>query len=57
VGGSLNYLQSTVVSNVYRYNDLKQQSAFIKYSVKKMNEHLIWLVDDLAENYNQPAKM
>ncbi|AGH82010.1 hypothetical protein PCNPT3_10360 [Psychromonas sp. CNPT3] len=56
MSGSLNYLQSSVASNVYRYQDTSQQALFIRFSLNKMNEHLTWLVNDLAENFNQPAK-
>ncbi|MCK5818661.1 MAG: motility associated factor glycosyltransferase family protein [Psychromonas sp.] len=56
MSGSLNYLQSTVVSNVYYFSKAEDQSAFISFSLNKMNDHFIWLVNDLAQNYNQPAK-
>lgn len=56
MNGSLNYLQSTIVSNVYRYSERVQQEAYIQYCLKTMNQHLNWLVNDLGENYNKPAK-
>lgn len=57
LSGSLNYLQSSVVSNVYHYQDKSQQAHFIVFSLNKMNSHLTWLVNDLAENFNKPAKV
>ncbi len=56
MGGSLNYLQSTVVSNVYYFSKPAEQTEFIAFCLDKMNKHFIWLVNDLAQNYNQPAK-
>lgn len=57
MNGSLNYLQSTIVSNVYCYSERPQQEAYIQYCLKTMTQHLNWLVNDLGENYNKPAKM
>jgi len=54
--GTLNFIQSTIMSNVYYYPEQEQQEKFIQYCLTTMNEHLEWLYKDLSENYNKPAK-
>lgn len=56
LNGSLNYMQSTIMSNVYYYTEREQQEEYIQFCLTTMNEHLNWLLDDLSENYNKPAK-
>jgi len=54
--GTLNYLQSNIMSNTYLYADREQQEQFIQFALSTMNEHLLSLFEELKENYNKPAK-
>jgi len=54
--GSLNFLQTSIMSNVNRYNDEDARHAFIQYCIKEMRDHFIWLLADLKAHYNQPAR-
>lgn len=56
IHGSLNYLQANIMSNTYFYTNKEEQEGYIKFCLKLMNDHLEWLVHDLSENYNKPAK-
>jgi len=54
--GSLNFLQACIMSNVAQYSDQKAQFNYIQFCIKEMQEHLIFLLDDLKEHYNKPAR-
>ena len=56
IGGSLNYLQTYIMSNVYYYADVDKQERYIEFCIKTMNGHLEWLLDDLFEYYNKAAR-
>ena len=57
INGTLNYLQTYIMSNVYYYSDKEQQEEYIQFCLKIMNEHLQWLYIELSENYNKPSKV
>ena len=54
--GTLNYLQANMMSNSYFYTDKGQQEEYIQFCLIRMHDHFEWLVNDLSENYNKPAK-
>ncbi len=54
--GSLNYLQTSIMSNLNNYHDEKARNRFIQFCVKEMSDHFIWLLADLKAHYNQPAR-
>jgi len=54
--GTLNYMQTYIMSNVHYYTDAEQQESYIQFCVSTMNEHLVWLLDDLFEHYNKAAR-
>jgi len=57
MGGSLNFLQACIMSNVAQYNsDTKAQADFIQYCIKEMQAHLLFLFDDIKEHFNKPAR-
>lgn len=55
-GGTLNFLQACIMSNVAQYSDPKAQFNYIQFCIKEMQEHLIFLLDDLREHYNKSAR-
>lgn len=57
IKGTLNYLQTTIMSNVYFYADKKQQEKYIQFCLTTMSDHFKWLLNDLTENYNKPARL
>ena len=54
--GSLNFLQACIMSNVAQYTEHQAQLNYIQFCIKEMQEHLLFLFDDLKENYNKPAR-
>ena len=56
MNGSLNYMQSNIMSNVYLYTERNQQEKYIQFCLKTLNDHFEWLFTELSENYNKPAK-
>lgn len=55
--GSLNYLQASIMSNVARYNDELEQQLFITFCKQEMQQHLLFLFDDLSEHFNKDARV
>lgn len=55
-GGSLNYLQASIMNNVARYPTGSKQQEYIRYCVSEMQGHLTFLLKDLADNYNKGAR-
>lgn len=56
VNGSLNYMQSNIMSNVYLYTEQQQQEQYIQFCLQTLHAHFDWLFIELSENYNKPAK-
>ncbi|MFT6906578.1 MAG: hypothetical protein ACJAS1_003246 [Oleiphilaceae bacterium] len=56
ISGSLNYMQTYTMSNIYYYTDIDKQERYIQFCIRKMNEHFEWLLDDLFEHYNKAAR-
>ncbi|MCP4323273.1 MAG: motility associated factor glycosyltransferase family protein [Psychromonas sp.] len=56
VNGSLNYMQSNIMSNVYLYTEREQQEQYIQFCLEILTNHFDWLFIELSENYNKPAK-
>ena len=56
ISGSLNYMQSNIMSNVYLYTEREQQEQYIQFCLETLNAHFDWLFIELSENYNKPAK-
>jgi len=54
--GSLNYLQASIMNNVARYPTGSKQQEFIHYCINEMQQHLQFLLEDLANNYNKGAR-
>lgn len=54
--GTLNYLQAGIMNNVSRYKNEQEQLAYIQYCVNEMKTHLLFLLDDVSEHYNKPAR-
>jgi len=54
--GTLNYLQASIMDNVSRYRDITQQQAYIQFCINEMQQHLLFLLNDLHENFNQDAR-
>ena len=54
--GSLNYLQASIMSNVARYHDESAQQAFIQFCKQEMQQHLLFLFDDLSEHFDKEAR-
>ena len=44
------------MNNVSRYKDEKAQQGFIQYCITEMKEHLLFLLADVSEHYNKPAR-
>lgn len=57
MGGTLNYLQASIMQNVFCYADKQQQEEYIQFCIENMNAHFEWLYHDINENYDQPAKV
>jgi len=56
INGSLNYMQSNIMSNVYLYTVPEQQEEYIQFCLQTLRDHFDWLFIELSENYNKPAK-
>ncbi|PKF62899.1 hypothetical protein CW745_05615 [Psychromonas sp. psych-6C06] len=56
INGSLNYMQSNIMSNVYLFTEREPQEQYIKFCLETLNTHFDWLFVELSENYNKPAK-
>ena len=54
--GSLNYLQASIMENVARYSEQAKQNAYIAYCIDEMQQHLLFLLSDLSENFNKDAR-
>lgn len=54
--GSLNYLQANILDNVSRFKDKNAQDEFIRFCITKMQSHFNYLLDDVSQHYNQPAR-
>jgi len=54
--GTLNYLQAGIMNNVARYVDPSEQRAYIAYCSEQMRAHLLFLLDDIEQHYNKPAR-
>ncbi len=54
--GSLNFLQTSIMSNVSRYDNEQARHAYIQFCIKEMSQHFVWLLADLKVHYNQPAR-
>lgn len=54
--GTLNFLQASIMNNVSRYKDEQEQKDFIQYCIIEMQEHLLFLLSDVSEHYNKPAR-
>ena len=54
--GSLNYLQASIMSNVSRYSDEVAQQSYIQFCIAEMQQHLLFLLDDLSENFDKDAR-
>jgi len=57
MGGTLNYIQASIMHNVFCCTDELQQEQYIGYCVETMNAHFEWLYHDIDKNYDQPAKI
>ena len=57
MGGSLNYLQTSIMQNVLSFADKSQQEEYIKFCTHAMNTHFEWLYHDINANFDQPAKI
>lgn len=57
MGGTLNYIQASIMHNVFCYSDKLQQQQYIQYAIETMNAHFEWLYHDIEKNYDQPAKV
>jgi hypothetical protein len=56
MSGSLNYMQSNIMSNIYLYYDMEQQEQYIQFCLETLTAHFDWLFVELSGNYNKPAK-
>jgi len=54
--GSLNYLQAGIMNNVARYANKQKQQDYIQYCINEMQQHLLFLLDDVSEHYNKAAR-
>ena len=54
--GTLNFLQASIMNNVFRYKDEQEQKDFIQYCISEIKEHLLFLLSDVSEHYNKPAR-
>jgi len=54
--GTLNYLQASIMDNVSRYKDATQQQEYIQFCINEMQQHLLFLLNDLHENFNKDAR-
>lgn len=54
--GTLNFLQASIMNNVSRYKNEKAQQDFIEYCITEMQEHLLFLLSDVSEHYDKPAR-
>lgn len=54
--GTLNFLQASIMNNVSRYKSEQQQQDFIQYCMTEMKAHLLFLLSDVSEHYNKPAR-
>lgn len=57
ISGTLNYLQASIMQNVFCYADTTKQEEYIQFCIESMNAHFEWLYHDINENYDQPAKV
>jgi hypothetical protein len=55
--GSIKYFQSTIMSNVYYYNDLDKRNNYINISMTIMKDHFYSNYEELLQNYNKPSKV
>jgi len=54
--GSLNYLQASIMDNVARYQDPVAQHAYIKFCITEMQQHLLFLIEDLMAHFDKEAR-
>ena len=54
--GSINYLQAGIMNNVARYKNQQEQQDYIQFCIVKMQQHLLFLLQDVTEHYNKEAR-
>lgn len=56
LNGTLNYFQTSIMSHVYYYEEVKAQKAYIKWALTQFDKHLNWLFNELNTYYNKPSQ-
>jgi len=56
ISGTLNYFQTTIMSNVFYFSDPSARKQYIRWALDLFEQHLSWLFDELKNYYNKPSK-
>jgi hypothetical protein len=56
IQGTFRYLQTSIMSNCYYYDNATQRKEFIKFCLKEFRTHIESLYQELKNSYNKPSK-